>query len=176
MNQNLQKYYSKKQVSGFAMIEVLISVVILSVSLLGLAGLQVVGMKGTQHAVMTTQASLLTQRLSEKIRANPNGDYGQAIDCSLPIPRDCAVNICNANQLAAYDLYRIQCGTQLAGGQWLGGVGNTLMNGKVQVACGALGAGSTCTITTTWDEQMMDKNEVSATGTMPKVLTVTMTR
>ncbi|MCF6184820.1 MAG: type IV pilus modification protein PilV, partial [Bacteroidales bacterium] len=74
------------QASGFAMIEVLISVIILSVGLLGLAGLQVIGMKGTQHATMTTQATLLTQRLAEKIRANPNGNYDQITNCSASIP------------------------------------------------------------------------------------------
>lgn len=156
------------QSSGFAMIEVLISVVILSVALLGLAGLQVVGMKGTQHAVMTTQATLLTQRLAEKIRANPDGNYNQAIDCSVAIPQNCSLHGCDPDQLAVYDLYRVQCGMQI-GADMMGGISNTLINGRLQIVCPA-GLGAACNITTLWDEHVIDENQVTVNDVVPKQL------
>ena len=153
---------------GFAMIEVLISVVILSVGLLGLAGLQVVGMKGTQHAGMKMQATLLTQSLLEKIRANPNGDYEQTIDCSNALPKDCGSVQCGVDQLAAYDLYRVQCGTK-SGGQLLGGISSLLVNGKIVVNC-PVSCDAGLTITTSWDERVIDEHDMTVDGVLSKKL------
>lgn len=170
--QNNSRFNGKQSAQhGFAMMEVLISVVILSVGLLGLAGLQVIGMKGTQHANMKTQATLLTQSLLEKIRANPNGDYEQTVDCSNSIPIDCGLlaNTCSVDQLASYDLYRAQCGTQ-SGANLLGGVSNILVNGALQITCPSGDCNDGVTVLTTWDERAIDTNDVAVNGVIPKQL------
>jgi type IV pilus assembly protein PilV len=52
------------------MIEVLIALVVLSVGLLGVAGLQIVGLKGNLSAAFRTQASYLADDIIDRMRAN----------------------------------------------------------------------------------------------------------
>lgn len=177
MKKNIPKKLSrcskKLDSQGFALIEVLTSLVILSVGLLGLAGLQVVGMKGTQHASMQMQATLLTQNLLEKMRANPRGDYQQVIDCNHSLPKNCALTAttCDVDQLAAYHLYRAQCGTQ-SGSQYFGGIKHLLTNGAVQVNCPSGSCVNGVTISTSWDERVLDKHQVATDGVLPRTLQI----
>ena len=156
---------------GFALIEVLTSLVILSVGLLGLAGLQVIGMKGTQHASMQMQATLLTQNLVEKMRANPMGDYEQVVDCNTSLANDCGLiaNTCNTDQLAFYHLYRTQCGTQ-SGSQHIGGIKHLLNNGALQVNCTSGICANGVTVTTSWDERVVDEHQVATDGVITRKL------
>lgn len=55
---------------GFNLIENLIAIVVLSVGLLGLAGLQAESIKSTNHAQLRTQASQLIKSMSDRMRAN----------------------------------------------------------------------------------------------------------
>ena len=57
---------------GFTLIEVLIALLVLSIGLLGLAALQVTGLRETQMARMRTQAVLLTYDMADRMRANTN--------------------------------------------------------------------------------------------------------
>lgn len=59
--------------AGFTLIEVLVSVVVLAVGLLGLAGLQVTGLKATHSASGRTNASQLALEISDRMRSNPTG-------------------------------------------------------------------------------------------------------
>ncbi len=61
--------------SGFSLLEVLIAVVILSVGLLGLAGMQVTSLKYVTSSLHRTQATSLAYDILDRIRANPNGSY-----------------------------------------------------------------------------------------------------
>ena len=150
---------------GFALIEVLTSLVILSVGLLGLAGLQVIGMKGTQHANMQMQATLLTHSLLEKMRANPAGDYEQAIDCNFSLPKNCSLlaNSCDVDELAVYHLYKTQCGTQ-SGSEYYGGIKQLLSNGTVQVSCPSGACIDGVSINTSWSERVIDEDQVAVDG------------
>ena len=56
--------------AGFTMIEVLVALVVLSVGLLGVAGLQIVGLKGNLSAAFRTQASYLADDIVDRMRAN----------------------------------------------------------------------------------------------------------
>jgi len=58
---------------GLTLAEVLIAVVILSIGLLGIAGLQLTGLRGAQSANLRTQATVLANDIAERIRANPTG-------------------------------------------------------------------------------------------------------
>lgn len=55
---------------GFSLLEVLIAVLVLSIGLLGLAGLYAVGLRSVDSANLRTQATVLTQDILERMRAN----------------------------------------------------------------------------------------------------------
>lgn len=64
---------------GMSLIEVLIALVIFSIGLLGVAGLQLVGMKTNHDSLIRTQATQLAESIAEKMLANEtevrNGNY-----------------------------------------------------------------------------------------------------
>lgn len=68
------------------MIEVLVAVVLLSVGLLGLAGLQASGMRVGQSSTHRSQAALLAQDMIERMRANvaAAGAYGHELGAAAP--------------------------------------------------------------------------------------------
>ena len=57
--------------AGVSLLEVLIAVLVLSVGLLGIAGLQTANLRNTQSAHQRTIAVLLATSMGERIRANP---------------------------------------------------------------------------------------------------------
>jgi type IV pilus assembly protein PilV len=61
----------RDRASGFTLLEVLIALVVLSIGLLGIAALQGVGLRSSQGAYLTSQASLLAYDMADRIRANP---------------------------------------------------------------------------------------------------------
>ncbi|MCK0506285.1 type IV pilus modification protein PilV [Aromatoleum anaerobium] len=63
---------------GATLIEVLVAVVVLSIGLLGLAGLQMTSLQSNHSAYMRSQASLLAYDLSDRMRANCEGVRGDA--------------------------------------------------------------------------------------------------
>ncbi len=72
---------------GFSLLEVLVAIVILSVGLLGIAGLQVKGLQVNHSSYMRTQATLLAYDMADRMRANitrqqdgsyKSGDYNMA--------------------------------------------------------------------------------------------------
>lgn len=77
---------------GFTLLEVLIALVILSIGLLGIAGLQGVGLKSSHGAYLTSQASLLAYDMADRIRANPqmldtyDGFTSANVDCAAALP------------------------------------------------------------------------------------------
>lgn len=60
----------KTNQSGFTLLEVLITLVILAIGLLGLAGLQATGLKNNHSAYMRSQATQLAYDIADRMRAN----------------------------------------------------------------------------------------------------------
>jgi len=60
-----------KKNQGFTLIEVLITMVVLAVGLLGLAGLQTTSLKHNQTAYFRSQATQLAYDMADRMRANP---------------------------------------------------------------------------------------------------------
>lgn len=56
--------------SGFSLIEILVTVVILAVGLLGMAGLMLDGLRNNQSAYLRTQASILAYDMADRMRLN----------------------------------------------------------------------------------------------------------
>jgi type IV pilus assembly protein PilV len=68
---------------GFTLIEALVALVVLSIGLLGVAGMQIAGLRANQSAASRTQASYLADDIADRMRANymaaRNGDYNLAL-------------------------------------------------------------------------------------------------
>lgn len=70
------------------MIEVLVAIIVLSIGLLGLAGLQSAGLTHNQSASFRSTATMMTYSILDSMRANRtaaiNGSYNIAIGASIP--------------------------------------------------------------------------------------------
>jgi len=60
----------QNRVRGFTLLEVLVAVVVLSIGLLGLAGLQAVGLRSNHSATLRSQATALAYDIVDRMRAN----------------------------------------------------------------------------------------------------------
>jgi len=82
------KYPVKRPLAGFTLLEVLIAVLVLSVGLLGLAGLQATGLKTNHSAYMRSQAVSYGYDILDRMRANRlsalSGTYNIAMGAGAP--------------------------------------------------------------------------------------------
>ncbi len=71
--------------TGFTLIEILVTVIVVAIGLLGLAGLQATALKFNSTAYQRSQATILIYDIIERIRANPNPQSAvfQYIACNL---------------------------------------------------------------------------------------------
>ncbi|KAF0193008.1 MAG: type IV pilus assembly protein PilV [Gammaproteobacteria bacterium] len=134
---------------GSSLMEVLVTVVVLSIGLLGLAGLQLTGLRANGAAEARSVATLLAYDMTDRMRANNDGVISgayNAVDGSETDP-GCISTGCTAAQLAVYDAW-----------QWNQKLSTTptLPSGTGRVT----GNGATFTVTVMWDE-----SRTGATGT-----------
>ena len=113
---------------GFSLLEVLIALLVLSVGLLGIAGLQTVSLQFNHQSFQRTQATVLISEMFEKIIANPqaarNGIFDNvgflATSASYTGYGSCP-SACSVADLATYDINQwkraIEDNTKLAQGQ-----------------------------------------------------------
>lgn len=102
----------KKQ-AGFNLIEVLLAFLILSVGLLGVAGLQTTAMKASHTAMLKTVAINKVQAMAERIRANSQaalltyelGLGGAGTDRNCDDRGSPAASACTPAELADNDLF-----------------------------------------------------------------------
>lgn len=139
---------------GFTLVEVLVTVIVLAIGLLGLAGLQLNGMRYTHSAYQRSQATILTNDIIDRMRANrataEDGAYDIAIGAAASEVscRGTETNCTPAN-LAAADLF-----------EWKQALAAVLPagDGAVQQDGGSL------TVTIQWDDTRGEE--------APKTLTV----
>jgi len=99
--------------SGFSLLELLIAVVVFSIGLLAVAGLQTVAKQSNFESVQRTVASQIAYGLLEDIRTNGggidvyagSGDLGGGSRGDRPAPSCTAGAECNPTQKAAFDLW-----------------------------------------------------------------------
>jgi len=117
-----------KKAAGFSLIEVLVTFLVLSIGLLGLAGLQSMSIKEGMDSGQRSQAVWLMQELVERMRANKDGlasgytaatgdgdlcDDGPVKMCSDHLDdgtKTNAANNCSANEMAEFDVWELACG------------------------------------------------------------------
>lgn len=96
-----------RQQAGFTLLEILVSLMIIALGVLGTAGLQALSLKINQGGQLRSQAVVLGLDFIERIEANNGatvvGGYAPA---SYPTSYtvDCATTFCTTAQLATYDL------------------------------------------------------------------------
>jgi type IV pilus assembly protein PilV len=93
---------------GFTLLEILIAIVIFSIGLLGIAGLQVAGMRFTHGSQLRSIAVAQAESMSDLMRANEfgvqSGYYNVQDDMPTSAAPDCATALCDSQQRATYDL------------------------------------------------------------------------
>ncbi|TKA93536.1 type IV pilus modification protein PilV [Halopseudomonas bauzanensis] len=95
---------------GISLLEVLISLLILSLGALGFAGLQLKGLKTTEDANYRAQATLIAQDAVERLLSNPgeisaylNGNGYTAVAPGSAPPTTCMDSACSSSEMAAWD-------------------------------------------------------------------------
>lgn len=94
---------------GFTLLEVLIAIVIFSIGLLGIASLQLSGLRFTHASQLRATASMQAENIADRMRANRAGvDDGYYNVASMPTSyaTNCQVDECNAEEMAQYDLVK----------------------------------------------------------------------
>ncbi|WP_371195809.1 type IV pilus modification protein PilV [Glaciecola sp. SC05] len=186
-----EKGRALKQQRGIGMVEVLITLFILSIGLLGVASMQFVGSFSNKDALSRTQAVMVAQQMSERLRASVvpsqfsdgfvvSNEYfdaanynfsastcsGNPYQCNcLTLPAtvpDCQSNDCSANQVAQFDAHQMSCAAV-----------ESNPNARILVDCDdnnladadACTAGSIHTITVSWPSAgWQDGNRVANTN------------
>lgn len=142
--------------SGFSMIEILITLVILAFGLLGLAGMQSVGLKNTQASMQRSEATMIGYDIIDRMRSNCSaalgGDYDIALTASSP----------TAGSIANTDL-----------SEWRSAINSTFTTGKGAVSVTA--STFIATVTVQWDDSRATggnaAQQVVVTGVLPSAAT-----
>jgi type IV pilus modification protein PilV len=157
---------------GFNLVEVMVALVVLSLGMLGIAGLQLSSIRNTQSAYYRSQAVASMNDLAERIYANAPGarsgqynksDSSTANFCAAT-PKICtressavAASACNSTEMATYDLAVSACGQPDSSGARRGGVNGLLPSGSITtVACGGAAScpqSSPITIIVRWSDR-----------------------
>ncbi|MCK5918137.1 MAG: type IV pilus modification protein PilV [Cocleimonas sp.] len=174
------KFSSSKNQLGVSLIESMIATLVISVGLLGVAGMQMIAMKGSSHAFQQAQASDLMKGLLERMRSNVDAvfddDYtiadSASYKCSDGLSKNCedGVTSCSAEEIAKSDLYHTICGYDAA---HLSGIRGSLTNGSIHISC--LGGVGTCdkgiNFKVNWNERVLGK-EGNGNNILPREISL----
>lgn len=162
---------------GVGIIEVLVALVVVSFGVLGMAGLQLTGMKHSNNGFIRSKALILTENIATRMRINAqgvaNGSYAgfdsgaDANYCNVkPVPycqasKGAAAQSCSVDELAAFDLFSVSCGDWGSDGA-SGGVNDQLPSGaRLEVVCDEdpCEDTSTYTLSVSWPENRTVRSE-----------------
>lgn len=116
MRRNVHQAHSQ---AGFSLIEVLVAVLVISVGVLGVAGLQLLSLQNNTSAMFRTQGIQSAYDIMDRARANQGVDYSIGIDDAAPVnPPDCVAAACDPGQMRTFDLaeWRAQLAATLPAG------------------------------------------------------------
>ena len=147
--------------SGVAMIEVLIAIIVVSFGLLGVAGLQLAGMKSSQTANLRSIATAQAYDMADRMRANMSGVVAgnyDAITSVIPSLPSCATPFsagvgCSPSDIAAYDK-----------NVWLTANGRLLPGGSGTVTKDTTNS-SAFNISVLWTEKCLANETLCSSGT-----------
>lgn len=134
-----------RRARGFSLVEALVALVVLSVGMLGIAGLYLESLRSGRVTILRSQAVTLASDLADRIRANRLGGagYTHAVADEPATVGNCldAAGACTPAQMAETDK-----------AQWVAAVAAALPGGAGEVEVDAATAPDTYTITITWVE------------------------
>ncbi|WP_226666304.1 type IV pilus modification protein PilV [Microbulbifer aggregans] len=141
----------KKQ-NGATLIEVLVSVLVIAIGLLGIAATQMMTLKNSSGSNQRYMAALAAQEIVERIRANPSGleqgGYDGTVDGDETVTNRCT-SACSVTQLAEFDLY-----------EW-----GQLLKTNLPSGAGVITrAGEEVTVTVSWVQQHTGEDYGGADG------------
>ena len=155
---HLQLYQLRrpKRQGGFTLIEVLVSAMILSVGLVGVAGLQVVALKNNQSAYMRSQVNALAYDLADRMRSNVSGAEDGFYDPEAAAAQaPCSTNVgCSTQELAQNDLaeWNASLAANLPLGKGFVCVDSTPHDGASVAAPACDGNGTQFSVKVWWDD------------------------
>ncbi|MCG9720106.1 type IV pilus modification protein PilV [Shewanella sp. Isolate7] len=101
-----------KRGKGFSLIEVMVSLVILVIGLIGIFNLHVVSKRGSFESFQQTQASYYANDIINRMRLNPTqlANYaGTFSGTPSSVSKQCqGTALCSSSEMAAWDLYEWQ--------------------------------------------------------------------
>ncbi len=119
---------------GIGLIEVLVSVLVLGIGLLGVAALQALALRGGQSSLESSQGVMQATGIIEAMRANQANaaNYNIAMTCAVP----------TGGSLAQNDLR-----------DWIAGLKSTMGTAADTTTCGQItGCPDACVVTVRWDD------------------------
>ena len=147
---------------GFTMLEVLISILVIMLGVLGLAGLQLLAISNTEAGRYQSLATTLASSMEAAMQGNiaywgtppPTITVNGTTITNGPAAYagTCVGTVCSPTQMAYFDL--LNWGTALASG---------LPSGQATITCPATASPAVCTLTLTWSEKNVALQ--AATGT-----------
>lgn len=137
MSLDQERYMTQR---GFSLVEVLIALVIMSVGMLGIAGLYVQSMQAGRTSMLRHHAVTLAGDVADRIRANPRA--GIAYE-GAALNGNCVSGVadCDEVAMAGHDILL-----------WQEQAADTLPAGAVEVTYDDSGTPPTYTIDVTWSE------------------------
>ncbi|MDO6563631.1 type IV pilus modification protein PilV [Amphritea sp. 1_MG-2023] len=149
----------RKVQCGVGMIEVLIALVIISVSMLGLAALQINSVRFNHQAYLRSQATYLAYDILDRMRANEtqaeSGAYSITLNDDSSGSTACDTGTCSTTALVNYDK-----------AQWLAMLKEELPEGDGVVSM----SGSKVTVSVQWDQSQGQDSETIQTYTLEALL------
>jgi type IV pilus assembly protein PilV len=162
--------------SGFTLIEVLVAVIVLSIGLVGVAGLQAVSLKNNQSAFMRSQASALAYDLADRMRANvPGANAGMYDPTAKAATASCKTATgCTTQQMAQNDLFEWDAAitTYLPVGQGFVCIDSTPNDGTAFGDPQCDGIGTLFAIKIWWDDDRDGTINMTPTNTERLAITI----
>ena len=94
---------------GVSLVEALVALVVMSIGMLGIAGLYIESVKANRSAFLRTQAVALAYDMADRIRANrlAGNSYALALGANPPPQHNCVAGVnCSEDDLAEDDVWR----------------------------------------------------------------------
>ena len=161
--------------TGVTLVEVVVTMFIMAVGLLGLAGMQSTSVKDGLDVAKRSQVTWLVTELIERIRSNPAAlnSYPGTIDIEAcgAAPAACSetttatASDCTAAQIATYDVWEVFCG-QAAPANVIANSPDSLNLASVTIDCG----GGICnnrsdfTINISWVSNVVGNSQLLSTA------------
>ena len=141
---------------GFTLIEVLVSMIILAVGLLGIAGLQAMGLRNNHSALLRSQATLCAYDMSDRMRTNSQGFLSDNYDepAATAVSNCETTTGCSPAQMATHDMseWTNVLSNTLPAGAGVVCLDSTPDDGASSAAPACDGSGSTYAIKIWWQD------------------------